>query len=387
MPSWWDKKKHEWLYKSKMRKHQKQAQKYAKMQKKMAEDAAKRATATSPTASARYAEWKRQRQLKKEKQAAYWAKVQEKHPFLGWIKKHETKFFWLATICVVAAVGLFVTREMKKAEQAAVAQTEAKRVMVRVNDKPIYIDTLLNRLFFTHGSTMLQAMTEEQAVKQAAEANGVELSGDEREKLERLVQTNPKWQDAVPRLEMSFLLKKLILKDVNEDRRKEVFRDFEEDLVTYSFSSIWFDSKKDASSFLAELATGGSLEKAAVDHSIDGKTPEESARITRARFNRLFGLTAEKSIRGLKPGEFSQPLYLNGKYVVFRLDEVFTRYEDVRETIDSFIVQAETQQYMYRILSETKVESPFIDPENALFKADTPGPFETPSPSPTITPR
>ena len=380
-PSWWEQKKHEWLYKQEIRRKQRRARKYAKLQAKEAERAQREMRGGGPSLGKRYAEWQRRRALKKEQQAEFWAQLQQKHPFLGWLKRHETKFFWLASLCVVAAVGIFITREMQNAEQKAAATAEDKRVMARVNGIPIYVDTLMNRLFFANGATVLQELTEQEVVKQKAESEGLELSLDEKNQIQKLIDNNPRWRIAAPRLERDLLLKRLILREVDEKRKKEVYKDFRDDLTTYVVASIAFESKKKAEIFLEALEEGKSLEQASSELSLDAKPPHRIGEFTASTLNQYLGAAAEKTIRKLQPGQFSRPLYLGGNVVVFRLDGVRKEYKDVQPAIEALIVEAESQQFLYKLMGEADIESPFVNPDNALFKDDTPGPYETPSPS------
>jgi len=410
-PTWWQRTKHEWLYKKEIARQQRLARKYARLQakeqrrtesslasgpsiseryrewkrrrllKKEQSLAAQEMLEAPPVGLSRVQEWKRQRQLKREQRALAWQEMLEENPRLAWFKKHETKFFWLLTVVLVGAFSGYVTLEAKRVRDQA--EHQAKFPMATINGVPIYRDTVMDRALFAHGAALLQELSEQEIVRQEAEKQNIELTGDDMVMINRVLKVSPQPRVQKHRLVMSFRLRKLILKDVTEERKQEVYRDFKDDVKTYVLSSISFSGREKADAFLAALKDGTSVKAAALDYSLDAVPPAPLGDFTSARLDRVLGRIAAKSIKGLEPGEFSAPLALKGQQIIYRLDEVQTEYEDVKQAVETLIVEAEAPQYMYRILAEAKIESPFIDPATSDFKEDTPGPLDTPSPTPT----
>ena len=382
-PSWWDKKRHEWLYKQEIRRKQRLARKYAKMQAKEADRARKQMRSGSPTLSQRYQEWSRRRRLAKERRAEQLAQLENEKSLRGFLKRHETKFFWSFALIVIVGLGAFITAEVRKSELAAAKKAKEKRTLASVNGQPIYVETVLERVFFAHGAAMLQELSEQEVVRQEAEKQGVEISGEDQARIEALLKDRPQKRIQKPRLEMSFRLRGLILKDVTEERKKEVYTDFKDDLVIYSISTNTFENQESALEYLEALREGKDIKQVALEFSAEGVPPKRMGKFTEERLEKLFGKYVRRTVTKMKPNSYSPPFNASGEVVVLRLDEILTEYEDAKEAVETLIVEAEAPQYMFDLLAKAEIESPFIDPALSDFKEDTPSPIEMPSPSPT----
>jgi hypothetical protein len=383
-PGWWDKKKHEWLYKQEMARKQRQARKYAKLQAKEVQRARREMQGTSPTVGQRYAEWKRKRELSKQQRAEQMAALEDDKSFRGLLNRHDTKIFWSFALIVILGLGAVITREVRRSEFEAAKKAEEKRTLAKINGKPIYVDTVLDRLFFAHGAAMLQELSEQEAVRQEAEKQGIELSSDDQARIEALLKNSPQKRVQKPRLEMSFRLRKLILKDVEEERKKEVYNDFKGDVVTYVLSTNTFENEEKANKYLEAVKKGTDIKEVALEYSEETVPPKRLGEFTEARLEKYFGKYVRRTITQMKPKSYSAPFNANGKILVLRLDEILSEYKDVKYAVETLIAEAEAPQYMFDLVGKTEIESPFIDPILSDFKEDTPGPFETPPPpSPT----
>jgi hypothetical protein len=378
--SWWDQKKHEWLYKQEIRRQQRLARKYAKTQAREAERARREMEGGARSFGQWYAEWQRKRELANQHRAQELALLADDKSLSGLLKRHETKVFWSFALLLVVGLGGVITREVRKAELAAAKKAEEKRVLARINGEPIYSETVLNRLFFAHGASMLQEISEQEIIRQAAEKADIQLASDEILQIEAELKIRGQPQVWKPRLEAQTLLRKLVLKSVTPEKRRQVYEDFRKELKTYSLLSNTFDSLENAKAFLQATTDGKELDEACLKFAREPR-PQQFGKFTEAQLDTLLGPSLRHAITQAKAGTYCNPISRNGKIIVLRLDKVFTDMKDVEEQIDTFIVNSETPQFLFNLVTESAIESPFIDPAVSDFKSGTPGPFETPKPS------
>jgi hypothetical protein len=180
-PGWFERQKQEWLYKSEMARMQREARKYAKLQAKE-QQRIDRELSGSPSISERYERWLQERAVKRELKAEQWRQLQEQHPTLGWLKRHEAKIFWLFTIVMVGIFAGYITVEARKADALARQKAQASKVMATINGKPIYLEAVLDRAFLAHGASILQELSEQEIVRQEAERQKIELTSEDCEK-------------------------------------------------------------------------------------------------------------------------------------------------------------------------------------------------------------
>lgn len=382
-PNWWDRKKLEWLYKQEIRRKERLARKYAKLQAKEA-DKARREMSSGPSLGDRYQEWSRKRRLAKEQRAEELALLENDKSLFGFLKRNETKFFWAFALVAIIGLGAFITTEVKKSEQAAAKKADEKRTLARVNGEPIYVETVLERLFFAHGASMLQELSEQEVIRQEAEKLGIELSPDDKADIEKQLEALGSQKRVLKhRLEAQLLLKKLVLKSVSQERRQRVYDDFKDSLITYVFSANSFETLEKANAYVAALKNGTEVKVASTEYAIEALPPQKIGAFTETDLVSKLGQMTAVAIIEKGQRSYFGPIRMDGKILVLKLEEVLTEFDDVQDAIDDMVYRADASQFMFSLIASSKIESPFIDPELSDFKDDTPGPFDKERKSPT----
>ncbi len=406
---WWKDKRYLWLDKVERLRQRRRARKFARLASKERERNLRELEERSPSLWDRLQEWQRKKQLAREQKATLKeleeggptltdrlkelqrkqqlaseqkANLDQLNPDDPLIKKHENKVFWAFALLAVLGFLAYFASVAVRHELAATQEAEDKRTLARVNGEPIYVDTVLERLFFDRGPVTLQEISRQTVVRQEAEKNKVVLSGEELEKIDRLLSFNPRRKVEEPRMRTALLLRKLILRELPKGKRQEVYQTYKADVKTYVVSAASFESLDKASRFLREISEGKSIEDVASRLTLEAKMPKHFGDLTEEHLVRLFGGAVKRAVVGLEAGEYSLPVHLYGKFLVFRLDAVKTDFEEVTEAIDTIIVEAEAPAYMLRLMESATIDSPLMDPSGDAFKENADGPFATPSSTP-----
>ena len=303
--------------------------------------------------------WRRARKIKKEKESL----GSHERSFL---RRHESKLFWSFVALLVAGLAVVLTTELRRVELKARSIEENQRVVATVNDRPIYIELLLERLFYTGAAAMLQELTEQEVIRQFAQEQGVELTAEDREKVKNTLTTDSQWQANSVRMETALLLRRLILREATEEERRDVYMRFQSDLTVYVLEMYRFDDLEEALKVKDVLPE-------------TSKQPLDQ-KLTIFELENSLGKLNAREISRLKPGSFSKPVYLEDGVLVVRLVKVLTEYGDVGEKIDDLIVNGKTREFVFKLMTNSKVESPLLRDDWNALKDDVPGPFATATP-------
>lgn len=314
---------------------------------------------------------------------AWWRKKKSTSKIVRMVSKRQRLFFWLFIFSLTGVFVVFALSEVKDRDAENYLIEYANRTAIKVNGVEISTEKYLKTLELAYGPEILQKLTEQEVVRQEAQRLGLELSQEDIEKLEFATRDAPNRTLVEAEILTSFLLRKIVLHSVAKDRKLEVYNTFKEDLVVYSLLGYRFESRQKAKDFESGIAAGLSLGAAGKKFSRDGAAPQRVGTFTLPQIRAQLGDATAEAVENLPLGKRSPPLNTVGGVAVYILESKGTSFEEVEPAIDTLIVEAETNQVLFELLSKADVESPYLREQRLKSEATgSPTPAPTSSPSP-----
>lgn len=369
--SWLENKKQEIALRVEASRYRRDVKRYAKLQ---AQERLKyaRETGGAPGIAQRFSLWFRQRAPLEWLQA----RRQRQEPIGR--KSHQPKLLWIFTLFLASSLAGYLTYQFNKSHSPTGNQGLGQTMMATVNGKPIYLDSVRERVFFAYGPSVLPDLVEQEVVRQEAEKQKVRLTSQELVSIQTLIKGRPQKRVLRPRLEALLLSQSLVSRKITDERRREVFSKCRAEVSTYHVSVYSFADKLDAIGFATESRESAKRASQVSSRNLGGLTP--------AALTTALGRAAAKAILSLRPGELTSPIAdRNGQYVVFRLDAVYKDYPDVQDAIDSLIIETERPKLMRELFAKAKIESPYFEIKNSKIEPTAsllPEAKATPAPSP-----
>jgi parvulin-like peptidyl-prolyl isomerase len=247
-----------------------------------------------------------------------------------------------------------------------------------VNGQPVSMVDFENQLRASAGPALLQRLVEQTLIEQEAARQKVTLAAGDNELLEKTLQSVPTELQSGARAQgkAALLAHRLLLQGVSEKDKQEVYQFYRPQLTQYEIFVILLATRKDARDVARSLNEGIDFAVLAKNYSLD---PSQSAGgrlglLTMPQIRRYMGEAAATAVARLKPNQVSGACYCPQGLVVLKLGEVRSSYEQLKPSVESILANANRVDLMYRLVSQAKVTSPFLQgPPAAVPGGKAPG--------------
>lgn len=320
----------------------------------------------------RFAVWRARRALQRQERLHKFA---ANHRWFQVLQRRQTLLVGLFLLALVGAfcVALFLQSGTGKRQQARASTVRENEPIVEVNGKTIPRAVFERTLELKHGSEILQSLTEQELVRQEAERLHIVLSTEETARIQKAIADDPLRQVHEPELRTALLLRKIALKDVTDTRRREVYQTFQADLTTYTLQAWRFQDREFALKFEQEVRKSADPKKAAARWALDGERPEPLEPLSLPAIQAALGRAAAQAVRGLQPGQFTQPLTAGNEIRIYQVLKVASAYEEVQPALDALLGEAGAARTLDRLIEAAKITSPHLQPASSSASASKPG--------------
>ncbi len=255
-------------------------------------------------------------------------------------------------------------------------------IVAKVNGEPIYRQELVDELVKRYGNQVLNELIMKKLVEQEAKKQGITVTDDEinkymsqmeksmggKESMDiKLKNANITRQDVVKDIRYNLLLKKLILKEIDENDKEIFYETKIKDKAPYV--ELWMivvPTKELADVVKEKLQLGEDFAKMAKKYSLltyqgipngyiglinryeveaDKLVPKQLARhIFNAKLNQVVGpILVERDKKKL--------------YYIFKITQIKKTYEDFKEDIEDILASTKAQQYLNKLRERAEVEN------------------------------
>lgn len=364
--SWWSKQRREFAQAHQQRKLQ-AAVRRQKRKVKAEERRRLRAQASSQSwttrTSQRFSIWRR---LQAERRLSRQARWRDKYSWYRWMERRQGLLIGLTFMLLMGVFCIFLFKEAY-APKRKVAPGYGDESAVTVNGRKITMARYIKSLEIAHGPAMLQELTEQEVIRQEAERLKIEIPAEERVRIQDSLTKDPQYIVKYPQIEKAMLLRKIILKETSEARKREVYELFKDDLVTYFLEQLQFDDKAKAEAFREAVRQGTDVEQAAKRYTTQGSERMTMDGFTLGTIRDRFGAAASEALATAKKGDLTRALTSEKGYVVYRVKDIQRTFEAAKPTVESIIVDSETAKVLYRLLSKADIDSFYLE-RNLLKK-------------------
>ena len=253
----------ELLHKREVHRQQRRAAKLARLQAKESQRN-QRLLEGRLSLSDRFKEWKRRRQLKKEREVEWLREKTDYHPFFLWLREGETKFFLLGAIVLIGAFGYLLYLKQLHIRLLYKRLAGSQTVLVRVGDEEIRTGAFEKRLWTRHAEREIQLETLLLLLQQATEK--IDLDANQYRTLEDEIRLEHSMTLAE---EVDFTEEKYTLSHVSQADKQKLFDERRDELPVYHLSSVHFKDSASAEEFVRAFLKGMTPERAAETYSMD----------------------------------------------------------------------------------------------------------------------
>ena len=237
-----------------------------------------------------------------------------------------------------------------------------------VNDEKIMAPEFDSAMRLVCGPLVLQRLVEHRVIWQEAKKQNLTLEdGELKEFVEALDKqtTQPEMKKVLENeLRARLLSRKLILKDVSDAKKHEVYDHFKDDLVQYELFDILVANREEADNVVTSLKQGTKFDSLAVSSSFDQRSKLEGGRLgflTLPTIKDTFGTEVAEAVGALKQGQVSSPIAAEGGvFLILKLGKTRSSYEDLKTSVEDVLVEAGRATLMYRLLSSAHITSPYL---------------------------
>ncbi len=270
-----------------------------------------------------------------------------------------------------------------------------------VNGDAIVQEEFIAALKLAQGHKMLQKLIIQKLIFQEAKRSGVSISEEEMTPHLQDIQkhTNDETLAKVLANEVRarLTLRRLLLKDLTEERVKELHSLFAEDLARYELYAMTTPSRTEADMVSDEIKKGTAFEVLAATHSkykADRMRQGHRGNLTRSQISARWGPAVLEQILSQKPGTGCVTLEAEGEILVLHVKAIQSDLNSLRSSIEDLEANSRRPELIFRLLSTANITSPYLSdskrlPSTTLFQ-DSPLPWEpggmtlsAPPPAPT----
>lgn len=240
-----------------------------------------------------------------------------------------------------------------------------------VNGEPIHREDFQAALKLAQGHKILQKLILQRLITQ--EARNLDIVVDDSEIQAHIEDIAKHTNDEdmirvlVDEVRSRILLRKMLLRDVTEDRLRQLYGFFKEDLAQYELYVLATKSKEEAELVRAGLQRGEAFRLLASSYG-KYKTDRESGGL-RGSFNRAqlassWGADVADVIVALKPANESIIAEFGGDYLVLSLGRVVSTFEELKPMLEDLEANASRPEFLFRLFAKAQVTSPYLtDPK------------------------
>lgn len=261
----------------------------------------------------------------------------------------------LGAVC--AAVGLRFLRSRTLPVQT--------REALNVNGQSVSMRELEDRLKIVSGTQVLQRLIEEKLVEQECLKLKITLTPEEEEQLKKAAE-QPGAADlrveALRLARVALLQRHLLLQNVDEREKQEVFAMYQPQLVQYEISVILLPTRNDGKFVLTALADKVPFEKLASDLSMDPSKSQGGrlGLLNLPQIRRYLGNDVANQVQQMKPNTTSKVVTSPHGLLVIKLGQVRSTYEQLKPVVENLIADSKRVNLAYRLGQSAKITSPFL---------------------------
>jgi parvulin-like peptidyl-prolyl isomerase len=161
---------------------------------------------------------------------------------------------------------------------------------------------------------------------------------------------------------VALLQRHLLLQDVEEKEKQEVFLMYQPQLVQYEISVILLPTRKDGKFVLTALADKVPFEKLASDLSVDPSKSQGGrlGLLNLPQIRRFLGDDAANQVKQMKPNTTSKIVTSPHGLLVIKLGQVRATYDQLKPAVENLIADSKRVSLAYRLGQSAKITSPFL---------------------------
>lgn len=144
---------------------------------------------------------------------------------------------------------------------------------------------------------------------------------------------------------------------VTDEEVNQFFEEHKDELVSYEVAHILVDTEEEANEIKKELDGGKDFAELAKEKSTDEGSAVNGGDLGQVRNNTPFVEEFMTAMKALKAGEISDPVQSQFGYHIIYLKSVADTVEDLRETIETSILEPKFQAYVGELYSKAEIET------------------------------
>lgn len=256
-----------------------------------------------------------------------------------------------------------------------------------VNGEAIHQEEFHSALKLAHGHKMLQRLMLQKLISQEAQKRSITLTSEEMKPFLDEIQKNTNDESMAQALEQELrarlFLKKILLSDITEERLRELYQLFAEDLAQREVYIMRCSNQTEARLVETGLKQGQPFHLLASAHGkykADKHNGGFRGSFTRAQIAQRWGVPISEQLTELKPNILLPMYQEDGDWALFYVGNIRQTFEELRPTLEEMVMSARRPELVYRLLVSAKITSPYITnpkgmPAVTLFE-DEPLPWE-----------
>lgn len=246
--------------------------------------------------------------------------------------------------------------------------TGDSRVDTTVNGQLISNQQFQTSLQLYAGPMVMSRLMEHQLIFQEAEKRHIKLSEDDVKEPMSLLRAQEKSALRLAAMEEELrarlLTKAILLSDVSEAERRDIYETFKVELARVELSMIVLPDRDVAKQVQIALETGTPFDVLAASSSTDPASKVNGGKVGRVTWLFLkdrFGRDAADAVFRLREGQATPPLPLqDGRLGIFAVKKRYESYEDLKGAVEDMLVEAGRHDLSYRLFCEADIRSPYL---------------------------
>ena len=154
------------------------------------------------------------------------------------------------------------------------------------------------------------------------------------------------------------LLRKILLKDTDEKRLRELYELFKEELKQYNLLGLVAKDRADIDKVKQALASGFSFEELSTTYSVNGAMKRRRGHLgsmTLAAVKSTFGPAVSREVAKLDAKGFTAPFTCEEGFLILKVDSLKGSYTQLRSKVQDLIVEADAPLYLRNLLASSKL--------------------------------
>ncbi len=234
-------------------------------------------------------------------------------------------------------------------------------VVAKVNGQPV-LEPDLNLALQLRREEAIEELVRHTLVEQEAKRKGIDV-----QVTPDLKEPDPQRRQALyARARGDALLRKLILAEVGDSTRQEIFRHFRDELSLHEVSYLVVTNQEDLKGVKEGLRKGLPFGQLAQSFTADERTRADQGRLGWVNVPELkskLGPYVGEAVLDLKVGEVSPPLPSPVGTIFVHLQARRDRFEDVESDIEDLIVEARIPEFLHRLSEQAGVSNEKHSPQ------------------------